>query len=270
VSRVIIDAHTHVWPDRIARRALGTPADGIRRFGDGTVAGAVAAMRQAGVDRSVVLAVADAPQRLEAANAFAGALDPQRFIGFGTVHAGRSPEENVDSLRRNGLRGVKVHPLFQGYPLDDPRLWDIFSALEGEFVCLFHVGPETWGGPNALATPKMVADVARAFPRLTIIAAHLGGYHVHDEALEHLIGLHGVYLDTSWPPSIGSLDAGLVRRAIERHGPERVVFATDWPMADPAAEIAAIRALGLGSGETAAILGGTLASILGLGAASNS
>lgn len=269
MSRLIIDAHTHVWPDHIAKRALGTPADGIQRFGDGTAAGAVAAMRAAGVDRSVVLAVADAPQRLEAANAFAGALDPQHFIGFGTVHAGRSPQDNVDSLRRNGLRGVKVHPLFQGYPLDDPRLTDILSALEGEFVCLFHVGPETRGGPNVLATPKMVADIARAFPRLTIIAAHLGGYYVHDEALEHLIGLPSVYLDTSWPPSIGTLDAGLVRRAIERHGPERVVFATDWPMADPAAEIAAIRALGLGAEETAAILGGTLAGLLGLGAPSN-
>ena len=71
-------------------RAAGArdAGDGIRRFGDGTAAGAIAAMRHAGVDRSVVLAVADAPQRLEAANAFVGALDPAHFIGFGTVHAG--------------------------------------------------------------------------------------------------------------------------------------------------------------------------------------
>jgi predicted TIM-barrel fold metal-dependent hydrolase len=259
---VIIDVHTHVWPDRIARRALGTPADGIRRFGDGTVGGARETMARAGIDRFVCLAVADTPKRLEAANDFVGSLDLDHFVGFGTVHAGRSPEENVQSLRKNRLRGVKVHPLFQGYALDDPRLWDIFGALEGEFVCLFHVGPETAGGENRLATPAMVADIARGFPRLEIIAAHLGGYHVHADALEHVIGLPGVYLDTSWPPSIGTLDRALVRKAIERHGPERVVFGSDWPMADPAAEVAAIEALGFDDETTSAILGTTLAGLL--------
>jgi predicted TIM-barrel fold metal-dependent hydrolase len=261
---MIVDSHIHVWPDKIAQRALGTPAHGIRRFGDGTVAGAIESMARAGVDRSVCLAVADAPERLEAANRFVGSLDPAHFVGFGTVHAARSPEENVASLRENGLRGVKVHPLFQGYPLNDPRLWDVLAALEGEFVCLFHVGRETPDGPDELATSKMVADIARAFPRLSIIAAHLGGYHTLEAALEHVIGLGGVYLDTSWPPSIGSVDRAAVRAAIERHGPERVVFATDWPMADPAVEIGAIEALGLPDDETQAILGGTLADLLGL------
>ena len=261
---MIIDVHTHVWPDRIASRALGTPADGIVRFGDGTVADAERSMERAGIDRNVCLAVADTAGRLEAANAFVGGLDPGRFIGFGTVHAGRSPEDNVRSLRDNGLRGVKIHPLFQGYPLDDRRLWDVLGALEGEFTCLFHVGPEVAGGENLLATPRMVAEIASAFPQLTIIAAHLGGYHVHDEALEHVIGRPGLYLDTSWPPSIGSVDPAVVRAAIERHGPDRVIFGSDWPMADPAADIAAIRALGFDADTTASILGGTLANLLGL------
>jgi predicted TIM-barrel fold metal-dependent hydrolase len=261
---MVIDAHVHVWPDKIAQRALGTPSPGIQRFGDGTVASATESRRAAGSDRSVCLAVADAPQRLEAANAFVGALDPERFTGFGTIHPGRTPSENLDDLRRNRLRGVKVHPLFQGFRLDDRRLWDIFAVLEGEFVCLFHVGPETRGGENELATPRMIADIARAFPRLTIIAAHLGGYHVHEEALEHTIGLPGVYLDTSWPPSIATVGRDVARAAIERHGPERVVFATDWPMADPAAEIAAIEALGLTPADTDAVLGGNMARLLGI------
>lgn len=261
---MIVDAHVHVWPDKIAARALGTPADGIVRYGDGTVQGATEAMRAAGIDRSVCLAVADAPQRLEAANAFVGGLDPDRFVGFGTVHPGRTPRENVEDLHRNGLRGVKVHPLFQGYALDDPALWDVFAELEGEFVCLFHVGPETEGAANDLAKPRMIAEIAKAFPRLTIIAAHLGGYHVHEEALEHVIGLPGVYLDTSWPPSIATVGADVARAAIERHGPDRVVFATDWPMADPSAEIAAIEALGLTPADTEAVLGGTMAALLGI------
>ena len=259
---MVIDGHVHVWPDKIAHRALGTPDAGIVRFGDGTVASAAATMRAAGVDHAICLAVADAPERLEAANRFVGGL-PDGFIGFGTVHAGRSPEENVASLRESGCRGVKIHPLFQGYPLSDPRLWDVFGALEGEFPCVFHVGPEQPGRPNVLATPAMVGDIAKAFPRLQIIAAHLGGYHVYEEALEHLIGT-AVHLDTSWPPSIATVDPDRVRSIIARHGADRVVFATDWPMADPAAEIFAIRALGLADDETDAILGGNLAGLLGL------
>ena len=219
-------------------------------------------MAAAGVDRAVCLAVADAPERLEAANRFVGGL-PEPFIGFGTVHAGRSPEENLESLRASGCRGVKVHPLFQGYPLSDPRLWAVLDALRGEFPCVFHVGPEQPGHPNDLAPPRMVADIAKAFPDLVVIAAHFGGFHAYEEALEHLIGLP-IYLDTSWPPSVAELGSAHVRSVIERHGADRVVFATDWPMADPAREIAAIEALGLAPVDTEGILGGTLAGLLRL------
>jgi predicted TIM-barrel fold metal-dependent hydrolase len=263
---MIIDGHIHVWPDKIAERALGNPTDDLVRYGDGTVRGAAAALEAAGIDRGVCLAVADAPERLEAANRFVGSLDPDRFIGFGSVHPGRSPEDNLASLRENGLKGVKVHPLFQGFALDDERLWAILEVLQGEFVAVFHVGPERPGDENVKATPKMIADIHRAFPRLDIVAAHFGGYHVTDEALAHVIGTD-VTLDTSWPPSVGTVDADLVRSIIERHGADRVVFATDWPMADPAVEIARIRELGLSEDDTAAILGGNFQRLLeGVGA----
>jgi hypothetical protein len=71
-------------------------------------------------------------------------------------------------------------------------------------------------------------------------------------------------LETSWPPSTAGLDQERVRAIIERHGPDRVVYGSDWPMTDPAAEIAAIRALGLPADQEAAILGGNLAALLGL------
>lgn len=261
---MVIDGHIHVWPDHVARRALGNPSGDLVRFGDGTVAGALEAMDAAGVDRGVCLAVADTPERLEAANRFVGGLDRERFIGFGSVHAGRSPEDHVFDLRANGLAGVKVHPLFQGGSLADPALLEILDALGDEFVAVFHVGPETQGGENTRATPAQLAHIARELPRLPIVAAHFGGYHDTEAALEHVIGLP-VYLDTSWPPSAATVDPKLRRRIIERHGPDRVVFATDWPMADPAAEIAAIDALGLAQDDLEAILGRTFARLVGLG-----
>jgi uncharacterized protein len=263
---MIIDGHIHVWPDKIAERALGSPTDGLTRYGNGTVRDATAALAAAGIDRGVCLAVAETPERLEAANRFVGSLDRDRFIGFGSVHPGRTPADNLASLRENGLKGVKVHPLFQGFALDDERLWAVLEVLQGEFVAVFHVGPEEHGGENTKATPKMIADIHRAFPRLDVVAAHFGGYHVIDEALEHVIGTD-VTLDTSWPPSVGGVDPDVVRSIIARHGADRVVFATDWPMADPATEVRRIRELGLSDADTAAILGGNFQRLLeGVGA----
>ena len=260
---MVIDGHVHVWPDHIAARALGTPSPDIIRFGDGTVAGSLAAMDAAGIDRSVCLAVSDTPERLDSANRFVGGLDPARFIAFGSVHAGRSPEENLLSLRAHGARGIKVHPLFQGGSLADPALLEVLDALGDEFPAVFHVGPETAGGDNTRATPAQLAHIIRELPRLPVIAAHFGGYHDYEGAMEHVIGLP-VHLDTSWPPTMAAIAPERVRAIIERHGSDRVVFATDWPMADPAAEVAAIEALGLPAQDTEAILGGNLARLLGL------
>lgn len=251
---MIVDTHVHVWPEKIARRALSNPSADLHRFGDGTVAGAIEAMEQAGVDRSVCLAVADTPARVESANSFVGELDAQRFVGFGTIHPGLPVQENLESLRRHGLRGAKVHPLFQGYALDDPALWAVLDAMQGEFAIIVHVGEGGTKEGNARCSPAMLRDLAKRFPRLDMVACHFGGYRLLDLAEELVIGLP-VYVDTSWPPGLGSLPAKRVRRIIERHGPERVLFASDWPMAKPQQEVETIAALGLSQDDTAAILG---------------
>ena len=258
---MVIDGHFHVWPDAIARRALGQPSAELVRFGDGTVAGAAATLDAAGIDRAVCLCVANVAKHVEATNRFAGGLDPERFIGFGTIHPDLPVERNLASLRENRLHGVKVHPLFQGFALDDPGLWEILEALQGEFPIIVHVGH---GGEGAeRCTPAMLRELAQRFPRLDVIACHFGGYKLLEEAEEQVIGLP-VYVDTSWPPGLASIEPDRVRRLIDRHGPERVIFASDWPMADPAADLAAVRGLGLGADEEAAVLGGNLERMLGL------
>lgn len=260
---MIVDSHVHVWPDRIAKLALANPLEEMERHGDGTVAGSIAAMDRAGIDRSISLGVADTPGRLDKANAFAASLDPERFVGFGSVHPGCSVAENIESLRRHGLRGAKLHPLFQGYALDDPRLGEILDAMQGEFAIIAHVGHGDTPESNARATPAMMAALVREYPRLDIVAAHFGGYLTMTEAEDLIMGLP-VYVDTSWPPGLAAIEPRRVRRFIERHGPERVSFATDWPMADPARERTAIEDLGLGADDTAAILGGNISRLLGL------
>jgi predicted TIM-barrel fold metal-dependent hydrolase len=257
---VIIDLHNHVWPDAVARRALSAGVPGMTLAGDGTVDGLSAAQDAAGVDRSVCLAVANGPDAVPKANAFIGGLDRSRFVPFGTVHPELPVADNLAALRSAGVQGVKIHPVFQRLRLDDPELIPLLDALAGEFPVLVHVGAGA-GSTGEGATPAMVREWLRAVPGLDIIACHFGGYHDWEDAAAVLHGLP-LYLDTSWPPSLATLDRGTVREAIRRHGVERVLFASDWPTASPAKEIEAIRELGLTDDETELVLGGNAQRLL--------
>lgn len=259
---MIIDMHTHVWPDAVAKRALGNNVPEMPLRGDGTVAGLAAAQDEAGVDLSVCLAIANTPDRLEKTNAYAASLDRRRFIPFGTVHPGRTVAENLHSLRESGVTGVKLHPSFQSFRLDDPDLLTILKELAGEFPVIAHVGAGG-GADGAGATPAMVRGIVRAVPDLTLIACHFGGYHFLRDAMDILIG-ENVYFDTSWPPSVATVDQDALREIIARHGADKVVFASDWPTASPADELRALRALDLPADELSLITGRNAARILGL------
>jgi predicted TIM-barrel fold metal-dependent hydrolase len=253
----VIDVHAHAWPDSIAARALEGSIPGLRRFGDGRVASLLKSMDASGVDRAVCLAVANTPDRVDAANRFVASLDRSRFVGLGSVHAGLSPEDNVGSLERHVLPGAKIHAVFQNYRLDSPSLLATLEAMEGRFIALIHVGVGI-GNAGERCTPEMVRRIVERFPRLDVVACHFGGYHVLDEAEESVIGLP-VYVDTSWPPSMSELNPARVQAIIERHGADRVLFGSDWPMASPAKEIEVLRKLELPNEELGAILGGNAA-----------
>ncbi|MEB3366432.1 amidohydrolase family protein [Saccharopolyspora mangrovi] len=261
---MIIDAHTHVWPDAIAERALtANRLPGLQAVGNGKASSLAAEMEAKGVDHSLALGVAGAAKNVDRTNEFIASLNGETFTPFGTVHVDLPVEENLASLRRHGLRGVKVHPLFQNYGLMHERLWELFEAFGDEIGVIVHVGAGGSGAVNELSTPRMLREIVRAFPQLRLVACHFGGYHMLAEAEQELRGLD-VVLETSWPPALSEVDPATVRRLITRHGVERIVFGSDWPMTDPAKEIAAIRALNLGDDAESAVLGGNLARVLRL------
>lgn len=261
---MIIDAHAHVWPDKVAHAALGNNrVPGLRPRGDGTVGGLTKKMESAGVDMSCCLGIANEARHVDKVNAFvAGLTSPTRY-GVGTVHVDLSVEDNMASLRRHGVRAVKLHPLFQNFALDDRRLWEILEAFGNDIAVITHVGQGGDAYTNSLSSPRMIGDIARQFPELRLMACHFGGYKILDDAEEMLSGTDLV-LETSWPPSLKTLQPDRVRRLIRNHGSERIVFGSDWPMTDPGEEIEAIQALGLTDDETQSVLGGTLARVLGI------
>lgn len=260
---MIIDVHCHAWPDQLAARALGPRVPQLPRVGDGKISTLPGVLAESGVDRGVLLGIADSAKYVAGTNRFVAAVRGGPLVGFGTIHPDLSVEENLASLRDNDIRGVKLHSLFQGFAYDDPRVWDILEGFGSDIAVIAHVGAGGDRVSNERASPGMVRDIVRQFPDLRMIACHFGGYHQLDEAEEDLLG-ENVYLETSWPPSLATLAPERVRDIISRHGADRVVFGSDWPMADPAAEIAAVRALRLSDDDTEAILGGNAARLLGI------
>ena len=124
---MIVDAHCHVWPDHIAAKVLaGRPAD-LDPVHDGTIAGLRRTMAAAGVDHAMCLGVANVARTVERTNEFIGSLDRSRFTPFGTVHPDLPAEVNLKSLRDNGIRGVKLHPMFQDLSFADPRVIELLA-----------------------------------------------------------------------------------------------------------------------------------------------
>ncbi|NJC71882.1 amidohydrolase family protein [Planosporangium thailandense] len=261
---MIIDCHTHVWPDHIADAMQEQSPAGLKLLYDGKLSGLLRTMDEAGIDMALALGVAVKASTVARTNEFIGTVPRDRLLPFGTVHPELSVEENLKHLRDNGIVGVKLHPLFQSVSLADPKVHEILAALAAEGIpVVTHAGAGGDQEASDRGAPHLLRKVADTIPDLTLVACHYGGYHRLDEAQEHVVGTR-VVIETSWPPTMAELEPERIRDLVRTHGADRVVFGSDWPMANPGAEIAAIRNLGLTRDEEDAILGGNLARILGL------
>lgn len=261
---MIIDTHCHVWPDTIAPQVLSGKIAGLDPMGDGTISGLLEKMDSAEIDYACCLGVATVAKNVEKTNEFIGGVDRSRLIPFGTIHPDRTLEDNMHSLRENKIFGVKLHPNFQGIDLADPRVIEICQAIADEgLVVITHAGEGSDAAATERGSPQKVLALSEAVPNLTLMACHYGAYHQLDLGEKLMVGSR-VILETSWPPTMAILDPNRIRSIIERHGADKVVFGSDWPMADPEAEIAGVRALGLSKDDESAILGGNLARILGI------
>ncbi|MHB0913076.1 MAG: amidohydrolase family protein [Armatimonadota bacterium] len=244
-----IDFHVHCFADGIAEKAVAAISGNyrIRPAYDGTEAGLLRMMDESGIDRSVVLPIATKPEQVPVINDWVLGLSP-RLVPFGAVH----PEypgmaEEVSRMPERGIRGFKFQPNWQNCAPDNPRMFPIYEAAEGRMIAVFHSGEELVEMTENLATPEAAARVHAAFPSLTMVVAHLGGFCMWDEVEEHLLG-RGVYLDISCCfPSVIS-DERLVRM-IRAHGVERVLFGSDAPCAHPKPQLDRLLSLPLTDAE---------------------
>ncbi|MDR1913090.1 MAG: amidohydrolase family protein [Clostridiales bacterium] len=252
---MIVDFHAHVYPEKVADKAL----TGISKFymiplhrdSKGTADNLRSLGLNAGIDKFVIHSVAQVPSQVININDFIARTVntyPDHFIGFGTLHPGfdNCPEE-IQRLKNLGLRGVKIHPDVQQFAIDDVRMLDIYARLEGNIPVLIHTGDYRYDYSH----PKRLARVLDMFPDLVVIAAHFGGWSIWDLALEYLEHRF-CYLDIS--SSIMFLGNRRATELIRVYGAERILFGSDYPMWSPGDELERFNTLDLTDDEKDMIL----------------
>lgn len=269
---MIIDFHTHTFPDRIAQKAIqGMQASShAAAFGPGTLSGLKASMDAAGIAHSVVLPVATNPAKLSSMNDSSIALNGQFGIfHFGAVHPlAENWREELDRIAAAGLKGIKIHPHYQGTDITDIRYLRLLGrAAELGLITVMHAGLEI-GYPGVVrCSPEMTASALKQLGNIPIVLAHMGGWKNWDRVAE-LLEPTGCMLDTAIsmgrvvPTAPGHyredelplLDEGAFCALVRSFGSKRVLFGTDCPWSDQATEAKRIRALPLTDAEKADIL----------------
>lgn len=235
-----IDFHVHAFPDALAQRAITSLTEtvedykGLARIApitDGTAAQTRKRLEEFGVDAGVLMPIATRVGHQKHVNDWAAGENHGRIIAFGSVHPldPEAPAE-LDRILRLGLKGVKLHPDYQGFFVDDPTVFPIYEKMEDlGLPVLFHAGQDPYSPNLVHGRPKAIAKVAREFPRLTIIAAHLGGVGMYEESMEYIYtqDIPNLFVDTSMAYAYAVQSE--IRHAIRMIGADKVLFASDMP-----------------------------------------
>ncbi len=240
----IIDIHTHIYPDKIARKATESVKDFYQIEGsnmDGTVDMLLQQGEKAGISRYVVLPVSNTPTHVRSINSFilSQTAVHDNFIGFGTVHAEMDGlMDEVAWILDQGLHGIKMHPDSQRFAIDDPRLYPMYEALQERIPVMLHMGDPRYHYSH----PSRLRKVLDLFPKLEVIAAHFGGYSMFHTARELLWDTDCVFDISS---AMMFMEKGEAEYYINNYGAERMAYGTDYPLWDPVREVQRFKELKL-------------------------
>ncbi len=240
---MIIDAHAHIYPDKIAQKATEAIGDFYDLIMEdaGTVSRLLEEGKSAGLDLYVVHSGAPQPGQVRSINEFIyeEGLTHKEFIPFMTLHQDLTEEEmerEVSWCIERGFKGVKLHPDFQQFYIDEEKAEKFYRVIKDRLPILLHVGDDRF----EFSKPKRLAKMAKKYPNVNFISAHFGGYRCWDE-VEVYKGLNNVYFDTC--SSLAFITPQRAREIIDMLGVEKFFFATDFPMWEAEGEIERFKAI---------------------------
>jgi len=239
---MIIDFHTHTFPDELAKKTipyLENKAGFIAKT-DGTISGLEKSMREANIDISVLLPVVTNPKQVEKINNCAienNKLD--KFISFGGIHPDYELYEvELKRLKENGIKGIKLHPDYQNTFIDDDKYIKIVDkAFELGLIVITHSGVDYGSAEEVKVTPDRVKNLLSKLNHKGIfVLAHMGYTYKWDMIIDEFKG-YDIYFDLAL--SLGTLirnnvktplmDEKTLLKFINTFGSERILFATDSP-----------------------------------------
>ena len=260
---MIIDAHAHIFPDKIAAKAvkgIGSFYD-LKMYHNGTLEELFESGAKAGIDKFLVNSVATTPEQVENINTFIAECVkkyPDKLIGFATIHPDYpNIEGELDRAVKNGLKGIKIHPDFQKFRIDDEKALKIYEYAEGKLPIQVHTGDFRYDWSR----PERMAHILDMFPELNVIGAHFGGWSEWEDAFKSYMGKR-IWVDTS--SSLYAISPEKARELIDKFGVDYVLFGTDYPMWDAESELKLFNKIKLTDSEREKILHGNLEKLLGI------
>lgn len=261
----ILDAHCHIYPEKIARKAAD--ATGVFyetvSLSDGTVKTLLSEGEKAGFTHFLVQSVATTPHQVSSINKFIAESVKNsngKMTGFGTMHPESADiDRDMTELIDLGLKGVKLHPDIQGFKIDDYRMLKIYELCEKyKLPVLLHCGDSRFDNSN----PNRLVPILDIYTDLVVIGAHFGGYSVWEDAVKKLSGYKNFYVDTS--STLFRVDSQKAKEMIYTYGVDKVLFGTDYPMWRVGEELEKFMKIDLPKKDREKILYNNAAKLLGI------
>ncbi len=248
----VIDCHAHIYNDRLASRAVKGVGDfyEVEMNCKGIVGELENIADSSTIKKFVVNVVALKPKNVKKLNDFAAkqCSEHSNFTGLGTLHPDmENIDEEIERIISLGLHGIKLHPDTQGFDADCKRAMAIYERIEGRLPLLIHCGDHRYDHSH----PRRIANIIDAFPKLTLVAAHFGGWSIFDEAVPYMKD-RNCYMDIS--SSMPFIGKEKVYSYIRLYGADRLMFGSDFPMWDPIKEYEAFMTFDLSREEQEKIL----------------
>jgi predicted TIM-barrel fold metal-dependent hydrolase len=249
---MIIDFHTHAFPDDLAEKALYTLLRNLDNLytpvNNATISGLLKNMDEWNIDISVVQPVITKQSQLQKTNEWARSIGSDRIISFGGIypHTG-DYKSDIDFVAGLGLKGLKFHAEYQDFRIDDQKMLKIYDyALSKGLIILHHAGAVPGMPRPYKSSPRQFARIVDALKGGIIVAAHFGGHAQWDDVEKYLVGKN-IYLDTSMGFQYFSDEQFL--RIVKHHGADKVLFASDSPWSNAKTEMEHLKALPLSEKE---------------------
>ena len=251
----VINSHCHIYPEKIASKAV----EGIKNFYDlnmslnGRTDDLIKDGSKVGVVHYLVHSVATTPKQVKSINEFISYEVKSHnglFTGFGTLHPDSDDiEGDFNYLCDLGLKGVKLHPDFQLFALNEKKAFDLGEVIAaGDVPLLIHCGDFRYNYSN----PEQLIPFLDNFPELTVIGAHFAGWSMWEDATRQLSGRENLYVDLS--SSLYALSAETANELIHAYGTDKVLWGTDYPMWDSVSEMEYFNRIDLTDEERSMIL----------------